>query len=245
YPVYYQIIKNPICISDIRKRLASTHYRHPSQFRDDMRLMFDNAQDFNEAGSYVWNDADAMRKVFERVYAKACPAGELPPLPTPTPPPQPAAQSRTDGDALSAAKGSKTPAKQRRDEDDEDLDSIRKGGAQLATGGFRVSLKWPFAVAAQGARVFPFHPPAPSTELLYTRPAASVAAAPAAAATPRVHLKISKRRAESAGRDGRERSLLKDNDDDLEDGEILDDDETRLATGGASDDDREDGEVSS
>ena len=61
YPIYYTMIKKPIAMKMIKKRIHSTYYRTVAQFRDEFHLMFDNARTFNEEGSLVYQDADEMQ----------------------------------------------------------------------------------------------------------------------------------------------------------------------------------------
>jgi ATP-dependent helicase STH1/SNF2 len=61
YPIYYTMIKKPISMKMINKRIHSPHYKTTQQFRADFDLMFDNARTFNEEGSFVYEDADEMQ----------------------------------------------------------------------------------------------------------------------------------------------------------------------------------------
>jgi len=61
YPLYYQIIKNPIAMDTIKKRIKGVHYKTIQQFKDDWYLMFNNARTFNEEGSQIYNDANKMQ----------------------------------------------------------------------------------------------------------------------------------------------------------------------------------------
>lgn len=61
YPVYYTMIKKPISMNMIKKRINSTYYRTIAQFREDFYLMFNNARTFNEEGSFVYEDANEMQ----------------------------------------------------------------------------------------------------------------------------------------------------------------------------------------
>ncbi|ORY08109.1 hypothetical protein K493DRAFT_343669 [Basidiobolus meristosporus CBS 931.73] len=65
YPQYYTMIKQPIAMDIIRKRMKANHYRDLNQFRDDFHLMFSNARTFNEEGSWVYIDADKMQEAFD------------------------------------------------------------------------------------------------------------------------------------------------------------------------------------
>lgn len=64
YPLYYTMIKTPISMNMIKKRLNSTYYRTIAHFRDDFHLMFNNARTFNEEGSFVYEDANEMQVSF-------------------------------------------------------------------------------------------------------------------------------------------------------------------------------------
>ncbi|KAI9497938.1 SNF2 family N-terminal domain-containing protein [Zychaea mexicana] len=61
YPIYYTMIKSPIAMKMIKKRIHSPYYRNVAQFRNDFHLMFDNARTFNEEGSIVYEDADEIK----------------------------------------------------------------------------------------------------------------------------------------------------------------------------------------
>ncbi|CAB4381043.1 uncharacterized protein OCT59_030161 [Rhizophagus irregularis] len=65
YPEYYRIIKRPIAINTIRSRIEKEKYKTLGQFRDDVILMFRNAQIFNEDDSEVFKDSQALEKEFD------------------------------------------------------------------------------------------------------------------------------------------------------------------------------------
>ncbi|CAO3621454.1 unnamed protein product [Mucor hiemalis] len=77
YPLYYTMIKTPISMNMIKKRLNSTYYRTIAHFRDDFHLMFNNARTFNEEGSFVYEDANEMQKLFDAKLEELCPGGVL------------------------------------------------------------------------------------------------------------------------------------------------------------------------
>ncbi|ORZ14387.1 SNF2 family N-terminal domain-domain-containing protein [Lobosporangium transversale] len=60
YPEYYQIITRPIAMDIIKKRMRSTHYKSPAQFKEDVHLMFQNARTFNQEGSWVYVDSERL-----------------------------------------------------------------------------------------------------------------------------------------------------------------------------------------
>ncbi|CAJ0825025.1 4086_t:CDS:10 [Entrophospora sp. SA101] len=78
YPLYYQIITNPIAMDTIKKRLKGIYYKTVQQFKEDWHLMFNNARAFNEEGSQIYNDADKMQEVLDKKLEELCPGGELP-----------------------------------------------------------------------------------------------------------------------------------------------------------------------
>ncbi|KAI8997113.1 SNF2 family N-terminal domain-containing protein [Pilobolus umbonatus] len=77
YPMYYTMIKTPISMNMIKKRINSTYYRTIAHFRDDFHLMFNNARIFNEEGSLVYEDANEMQKIFDAKLEELCPGGVL------------------------------------------------------------------------------------------------------------------------------------------------------------------------
>ncbi|KAF9113981.1 hypothetical protein BGX27_000374 [Mortierella sp. AM989] len=78
YPEYYQIIVRPIAMDIIKKRMRSTHYKTPTQFREDFHQMFQNARTFNLEGSWVYVDSERLEEAFDEKFDELCPGGELP-----------------------------------------------------------------------------------------------------------------------------------------------------------------------
>ncbi len=60
YPDYYQIIKNPIALDDIKKRLDTSAYSSLQTVRADFELLFNNALEYNMKDSVIWKDAKDM-----------------------------------------------------------------------------------------------------------------------------------------------------------------------------------------
>lgn len=60
YPDYYQIIKNPIALDDIKKRLDTGAYSSLQTIRTDFELLFNNALEYNMKDSVIWKDAKDM-----------------------------------------------------------------------------------------------------------------------------------------------------------------------------------------
>lgn len=63
YPDYYKIIKKPIALKQVRKALENDEYDSFGAFLAALKLMCTNAKTYNEEGSWVWNDADAVEKI--------------------------------------------------------------------------------------------------------------------------------------------------------------------------------------
>ena len=77
YRDYYLLIKNPIAMDMIAHRINSTYYKSIDDFVADFRLMFENAFIYNEDGSQVCNDANALKAAFESKFQTLCPDGQL------------------------------------------------------------------------------------------------------------------------------------------------------------------------
>jgi ATP-dependent helicase STH1/SNF2 len=62
YPSYYVMIKKPVFMSQIKRKITNGSYKSVDAFRDDWLQMFDNARIFNEEGSWVYEDANVMQR---------------------------------------------------------------------------------------------------------------------------------------------------------------------------------------
>ncbi|KAJ3569728.1 hypothetical protein NP233_g4869 [Leucocoprinus birnbaumii] len=79
YPDYYQVIKTPIALDDIKKRLDSNVYPKLQAVMADFELLFNNAMTYNIKDSVIWKDARDMLKLAQNTYEKLAPllgAGE-------------------------------------------------------------------------------------------------------------------------------------------------------------------------
>ena len=65
FPTYKKIIKNPIDIDTIKKKLEAGSYKGKEDFRKDMRLIFANCEVFNEDDSPVGKAGHAMKMLFD------------------------------------------------------------------------------------------------------------------------------------------------------------------------------------
>ncbi|XP_006454163.1 hypothetical protein AGABI2DRAFT_196990 [Agaricus bisporus var. bisporus H97] len=74
YPDYYQIIKSPIALDDIKKRLDTDAYPSMQAVRADFELLFNNALQYNMKDSVIWKDAKEMLRLVHKTYEKFVPA---------------------------------------------------------------------------------------------------------------------------------------------------------------------------
>ncbi|CEP62138.1 RSC chromatin remodeling complex ATPase subunit STH1 LALA0_S04e08702g [Lachancea lanzarotensis] len=61
YPDYYALIKTPLALDTISKKCKKGQYESLVDVHQDLTTMFDNAQFYNEEGSWVYNDAGELR----------------------------------------------------------------------------------------------------------------------------------------------------------------------------------------
>lgn len=62
YSDYYKIIKKPTALNQIRKKLTQDKFDTFEEFLDEFRLMCSNAKTYNEEGSWVYEDAEAIER---------------------------------------------------------------------------------------------------------------------------------------------------------------------------------------
>ncbi|KAF9181955.1 hypothetical protein BGZ51_005098 [Haplosporangium sp. Z 767] len=91
-PEYPKIIKNPMDISTIRKKLEGDMYESADGFEADVRLVLWNCFKFNPPDNAVHIMGRKMEKLFNEKWA------DLPPLPTPPPVEEVAVDSEQDDD---------------------------------------------------------------------------------------------------------------------------------------------------
>ncbi|KAK7684184.1 hypothetical protein QCA50_012830 [Cerrena zonata] len=63
YPDYYVLIKHPIALDTIKKRISSRTYTGIRELLEDVHLMFSNARIYNEEGSIVYQDATILESL--------------------------------------------------------------------------------------------------------------------------------------------------------------------------------------
>ncbi|MEQ2166173.1 hypothetical protein GOODEAATRI_025167, partial [Goodea atripinnis] len=64
-PDYFDIVKNPIDLSTIKRKLDTGQYQEPWQYVDDIWLMFNNAWLYNRKTSRVYKYCTKLAEVFE------------------------------------------------------------------------------------------------------------------------------------------------------------------------------------
>jgi E1A/CREB-binding protein len=68
-PDYYEVVKQPMDLGTIKKKLENGVYTKLEEFEDNVHLTFDNAMLYNPEGSVVYNMASEMKEKFTRDYA--------------------------------------------------------------------------------------------------------------------------------------------------------------------------------
>lgn len=63
HPHYYEVIKLPLAIDDIERKLRDNAYATVTQVESDFKRMVQNAKDYNTSGSEVFEDAERIRKL--------------------------------------------------------------------------------------------------------------------------------------------------------------------------------------
>ncbi|CAJ1053873.1 bromodomain-containing protein 4-like isoform X4 [Xyrichtys novacula] len=81
---YHEIIKHPMDLSSIKKKLDSRQYRDAQEIATDVRLMFSNCYKYNPPDHDVVGMAQKLQDVFEMRFAKM-PDEPEEPVPVPTP----------------------------------------------------------------------------------------------------------------------------------------------------------------
>lgn len=66
YPRYYDMIKTPIDLGTIQKKLDTGYYSSVYDFRDDIRLCFENCRIFNPLNTVPRTVGDNASRLFEK-----------------------------------------------------------------------------------------------------------------------------------------------------------------------------------
>ncbi|KAJ3301783.1 hypothetical protein HDV03_000322 [Kappamyces sp. JEL0829] len=69
-PTYFEVIKRPMDLGTVKKKLDAGEYDGDEDFAADVRLVFSNAMQFNPPSSIVYVDAQNLAALFEREFGK-------------------------------------------------------------------------------------------------------------------------------------------------------------------------------
>lgn len=70
-PDYPEIIKHPMDLGTVEKKLIGNKYKNTEAFAADVRLVWKNAMTYNRADSGIYQTADNLAKLFEKKIVKA------------------------------------------------------------------------------------------------------------------------------------------------------------------------------
>lgn len=70
FPLYYEKIQNPIDLKTIAQNGKSKKYPTMKELKDDLFLLFKNAQQFSGKGSDIWKDAEQLKTVVKEKIAR-------------------------------------------------------------------------------------------------------------------------------------------------------------------------------
>lgn len=68
YPDYYVLIKHPLAMDVVKKRITSKTYSNIRDFLEDVHLIFTNARIYNQEGSIVYKDAQTLEQLAVDMY---------------------------------------------------------------------------------------------------------------------------------------------------------------------------------
>ncbi|KAM9856608.1 bromodomain-containing protein 4-like isoform 2-T2 [Aulostomus maculatus] len=142
---YHDIIKHPMDLSTIKKKLDNRQYRDAQEFAADVRLMFSNCYKYNPPDHDVVAMARKLQDVFEMRFAKMPDEPEEPaPVPTPSsalhpapstrqaPPPSAISEDESSSSSESESSGGEQERQQRLAELQEQLKAVHEQLAALS-----------------------------------------------------------------------------------------------------------------
>ena len=67
-PEYYKVIKHPMWLNEVERKINNNEYKTTDQWRSDVELIWKNAKTFNkQSGNYIFIAAIELQKVFEEM----------------------------------------------------------------------------------------------------------------------------------------------------------------------------------
>jgi len=73
---YYDIVKKPMTMNQIKKKIGKEPNYNLAAFRADMQLVWDNARTYNAEDSWVYGAADDMQEYFDKRWEELVPKFE-------------------------------------------------------------------------------------------------------------------------------------------------------------------------
>jgi hypothetical protein len=70
YPDYYAVIKKPMDLSKIRAKLKARSYTQLKEFKEDFKLIFRNAKEYNIPESQIYENAVILETTFKKLKKK-------------------------------------------------------------------------------------------------------------------------------------------------------------------------------
>ncbi len=68
-PNYFDVIKNPMDLGTVKRKMEQGEYDEPKEVARDIRLTFENAISFNPSNSYVYKIAKTLLKMFNKEWS--------------------------------------------------------------------------------------------------------------------------------------------------------------------------------
>nr|KAF6461484.1 bromodomain containing 2 [Molossus molossus] len=119
---YHDIIKHPMDLSTVKRKMENRDYRDAQEFAADVRLMFSNCYKYNPPDHDVVAMARKLQDVFEFRYAKM-PDEPLEPGPLPVSTALPAGLAKSSSESSSEESSSESSSEEEEDEDEDEEES--------------------------------------------------------------------------------------------------------------------------
>ncbi|XP_036270533.1 bromodomain-containing protein 2 isoform X2 [Pipistrellus kuhlii] len=119
---YHDIIKHPMDLSTVKRKMENRDYRDAQEFAADVRLMFSNCYKYNPPDHDVVAMARKLQDVFEFRYAKM-PDEPLEPGPLPISTALPASLAKSSSESSSEESSSESSSEEEEEEEEEESES--------------------------------------------------------------------------------------------------------------------------
>ncbi|KAK6195468.1 hypothetical protein SNE40_000893 [Patella caerulea] len=121
---YYEIIKKPMDLGTVKKKMDNREYKSGTEFADDVRLIFTNCYRYNPPNLDIVSMAKRLQDVFELKFAKI--PDELPNTPEPTPPSAGALGVKDEGKFSDSSLSSSAASSDNEDDSEEEREQKLK-----------------------------------------------------------------------------------------------------------------------